>query len=232
VNTTSAPAASRYVLPGVGDVGAWRTDVRIFNAGTSSATASLAYYPQSGSSPTPATLTIKPGEVKTIDSALKTLFNIANSAGSLVVTTAGDSKLVVTGRTYNQTGSGTYGQFIPGLTSRDGVGNGERALQILQVEESDRFYTNVGVFELTGNPVTVEVSAIAPDSRVTPKLTLSLAPNQFLQLDHILGSSTFNMPNTYNARVALRVVAGTGRIGGYGSLIDQKTKDPTYVPAQ
>ena len=41
------------------------------------------------------------------------------------------------------------------------------------------------------------------------------------------------MPDAvYNARVAVKVVSGEGRVTAYGSAIDQITQDPTYVPAQ
>ena len=38
--------------------------------------------------------------------------------------------------------------------------------------------------------------------------------------------------NVYNARISVSVVDGDGRIGAYGSVIDQVTQAPTYVPAQ
>ena len=37
---------------------------------------------------------------------------------------------------------------------------------------------------------------------------------------------------TYNARVAVRVIQGEGRIASYISAIDNRTNDPTYVPAE
>jgi hypothetical protein len=36
----------------------------------------------------------------------------------------------------------------------------------------------------------------------------------------------------FNARVTVKVVSGTGRVSAYGSVIDNLSKDPTYVPAQ
>jgi hypothetical protein len=32
--------------------------------------------------------------------------------------------------------------------------------------------------------------------------------------------------------VSVKVIGGTGRIAAYGSVVDNKTVDPTYVPAQ
>jgi len=36
----------------------------------------------------------------------------------------------------------------------------------------------------------------------------------------------------YNTRVSVKVIDGTGRVTAYGSVIDQITQDPAYVPAQ
>jgi len=38
--------------------------------------------------------------------------------------------------------------------------------------------------------------------------------------------------NVYNGRVSVRVIDGTGKVAAYGSVIDNRTQDPTYVPAE
>ena len=130
---------------------------------------------------------------------------------------------------YNQTSNGTYGQFIPGVTVAESIGLNDRALQILQVEQSTRIRTNIGVNETSGKAATVEVSLITPDSLTTPTVTIALQPNEYRQF----GLGEFGMPDAvYNARVAVKVVSGEGRVTAYGSAIDQITQDPTYVPAQ
>ncbi|HET7434636.1 MAG TPA: hypothetical protein VFN10_07995 [Thermoanaerobaculia bacterium] len=223
--------SKRYVLPGIAYVNAWRSDVRLYNAGTTDVDAKVQFYSQSGGDPIEKSVKIGAGKVAALDNVLQTMFGAANGAGgSLLLTTDADAKLVATARTYNQTDNGTYGQFIPGVTAKDGVGLGERALQILQAEESERFRTNLGIVELTGNNVRVEVTARPPDSKVTAKIEVPLGPNQFVQLGSIL--RTMGLGTTYNARITMRVVNGNGRISGYGSLIDNRTQDPTYVPAQ
>jgi hypothetical protein len=165
------------------------------------------------------------------DQALQSLFGLDNSSGgALSVTTPGNSKLVATARTYNLTANGTYGQFVPGVMVSDGVGVKDRALQVLQAESSDRFHTNLGIVELTGNPVTVEISAYTPDSKISVSTEWNLGPNEFVQINNILGR--LNIPSAYDARISLKVIAGNGKISGYGSLIDNRTQDPTYIPAQ
>jgi len=109
------------------------------------------------------------------------------------------------------------------------VGAGERALQILQVEDSVRYRTNLGLAEVSGRAVNVEVTVFLPDSKVTPKLAFTLQPNEFRQLGII---RDLGLGNAYNARITVRVTDGDGRVTAYGSVIDQTTQDPTYVPAQ
>jgi hypothetical protein len=232
-----AESATRYVVPGVADINngiaSWRSDIRLFNPTTTSVTATLTYFPQPGNSGAsgPKQVTIPAGQVMPIDNALQTLFALTNSGGSLLITTPSSSKLTVTARTYNQTSNGTYGQFIPAVTPAGSVGlSDNRVLQILQLESSDKMRTNLGFVETNGSPVTIEISAIPPDSKVAPKTQLTLAANQFIQLNDALKS--FGLGTVYNARVTVKVLSGTGRVTAYGSVIDAATQDPTYVLAQ
>lgn len=107
---------------------------------------------------------------------------------------------------------------------------GDRALQVLQLEESDRFRTNLGVAEVTGNSVEVEITAVVPDARVAPVIRLTLQPNEFRQIGSILRQMGLN--EAYNARLSLKVMAGDGRITAYGSVIDSVTQDPYTVKGQ
>ena len=232
-----AESATRYVIPGVADinngVASWRSDLRFFNPAATSVTATLAYFPQPGNAPASGTkqITIPAGQVMPIDSALQQLFALTNSGGSLLVTTPSTSKLIVTARTYNQTSNGTYGQFIPAVTPAGSVGlSDNRVLQLLQLEASDKMRTNVGVVETNGSPVTIELTAIPPDSKVAAKTQVTLAANQFIQFNDILKS--FGLGTVYNARMTVKVLSGIGRVTAYASVIDAATQDPTYVPAQ
>jgi hypothetical protein len=231
----SSVGSSRYVLPGVGDFDIgfahWKSDVRVFNAGATRAATTLTYYPQGNGTPQSKTVNIDPGQVLAIDNFIASTFPATGTAGSLVVTTPSSSSLVVTGRTYTDQGpgKGTYGQFIPAVTPADSTSLGGRTLQVLQLEASDQFRTNIGLVETTGNAVDVELAVILPDSRVTPRTTYHLAPNDFRQIS--LGAD-FGLSNVYNVRATVRVTGGTGKVTSFGSVIDATTQDPTYVPAQ
>jgi hypothetical protein len=232
----SKVSANRYVLPGMAELnnGAnnFHSDVRIYNAGTSDVTVNLTYYPMNNAAAkTTAPISIARGAVHAIDNVLPTLFGENQGGGSLVLTTSSPTSLVATGRTYTLVeGGGTYGQFIPGVTSTEGLALGDRPLQVLQLEQSDKFRSNVGLVELTGQPVKVKLFLHLPDSKVTPSVDVTLAPNEFRQLNQII--QAINPGQTYNARITMQVIEGAGRVAAYASVIDNESKDPTYVPAQ
>jgi hypothetical protein len=223
-----------FVLPGVADLNtgtaAWRTEMDIFNPSSTAQFTTLTFYPQNNSgAPQMTSMTINAGEIKRFDNALQTLFGLSNTGGAIHVTTATPTPLVLTGRTFNLTPNGTFGQLIEGVTSANAVGKGESSLQILQAEDSVRARTNLGVSEVTGKPATVEVTVFLPDSKIAPSTQIPVPANGFIQVPVI---QSLGLSNVYNARISLRVVDGDGKISAYGSIIDQLTQDATYVQAQ
>ncbi|MBV9070420.1 MAG: DUF4214 domain-containing protein [Acidobacteria bacterium] len=225
-------SAKRFVVPGVAEFdnsfSNFHTDMRIYNGGTSPVDVTLTF---TGASVPNKVKTIGAGETLAVDNVLPSLWNITGG-GSVVATTANDSQLVLTARTFSRDKSngGTFGQFIPGVTAADAVGNGERALQIVQLEESPAFRTNLGLVEVTGNPISVELLAYTPDSKVAARTVVPLGAGEYVQKGGIFKSLGFN--NVYNGRITARVISGTGRVAAYGSVIDNRTTDPTYVPSQ
>jgi uncharacterized repeat protein (TIGR01451 family) len=226
--------STKWVVPGVADLdngtANWQTDMRLFNAGTTDVEAALTFYSLNGGTPKTATVTLPAGQVRQFDRTLATVFGASNDGGAVHITTATNTRLVATARTYNQTSTGTYGQFISGITPAEAAGLGSRPLQILQVEETDRFRSNIGLAEVTGNPVKLEISIVPPDAKFTAVTEVQLHANEFRQINSLLRSA--GLAETYNARVTVRVIEGTGRVTAYASVIDMLTNDPTYVPAQ
>lgn len=234
-------SATRYVVPGIADLNLtptnnFHSDVRLFNGGTTTANVTATYYPQGGGTPVPATggtISIAPGETKAFDNVLPSRFNVTGSGGAIVFTTPNNTALVATARTYTiADNGGTFGQFIPGVTPSEGVGAGDKPLQVLQLEQSARFRSNVGLSELTGNPAHVKVTLYSPDKKVEAIVEKDLAGNQFLQLGSIFASVYGPSESIYNGRATVEVTSGSGRVTAYGSVIDNRSLDPTYVPAQ
>lgn len=233
----STISATRYVVAGIADLiggNNFHSDLRIFNGGPVEAHVHATFFAQNNGPVTqaPSTITIASGETKAFDNVLPSLFNVTGTGGSVVLTTDEASSLVATARTYtNAPDGGTFGQFIPGVTSKDGVGVGDAPMQILQLEESTQFRSNVGLAELTGNPAHVKLSLYIPDSKVAGVVETDLGPNQFLQIGRLF-ASVYGSDNIYNGRVTVEVTSGSGRVTAYGSVIDNRSSDPTYVPSQ
>ncbi|MBW3670920.1 MAG: hypothetical protein KY432_04530, partial [Acidobacteria bacterium] len=234
--TLGEDRGTKWVLPGVADLetgqASWRTDVRILNADGEPREVKLTYYPQNDPGvKKEAFLTLNAGEIEVLDDLLATFFGESNTGGVVHVETEATTNLVTTGRTYNrEADGGTFGQFIPAVNASRAVGRGEQALQVLQVEQSDRFRANLGLAEVTGQPVQVEVTAVIPGSKTSVKAIVSLQGNEFTQLVGVLNS--LGISEAYNARISVKVVNGGGRVVAYGSIVDNETQDPTYVPAQ
>jgi len=230
----SATGTTRFIVPGIADLSGgnatWRSDVRIFNGSNAPATVTLTFYPNANpSAAVSKDVTINPSEVKPLDGVLQSTFGVTNAGGTLHVTTAVPTPLVVSARTYDQTANGTLGQFIAATTLSDAVGNGDRSLQLVQLEDSPRYRTNLGIAEVNGQPATVEISVFLPGSKAAPKATIALGAYDSRQIPIL---SSLGLGNAYNARVAVRVIDGAGKVTAYGSVIDQSTQAPVYVPAQ
>jgi uncharacterized repeat protein (TIGR01451 family) len=224
---------TKWVVPGVADLqgaAAWRSDMRVFNAGTKDVDVTFSYFSQSGGAPKTAVVNVGAGEVEQLDRVVLNLFGATNDGGAIHIETSEPTRLVTTARTYNEAGEGTYGQFLSAVATRDAAGVGSRPLQILQVEESNRFRTNIGLAEVNGQPVTLEIAVVPPDAKFSAITQLSLAPNEFRQLSSLL--KAVGLGDTHNARVTIRAINGAGRVAAYGSVIDMITNDPTFVPAQ
>ncbi len=231
-------SATRFILPGMAALGGtnnFHSDIRLYNGGTGSVTLNATYYPQNNGTPVPAStpITIGPGAIASYNDVIEgPLFNAPGNGGSVVFTSTAPASVVATGRTYTiASNNGTFGQFIPGITPSQGIGAGDRPMQLLQLEESANFRTNLGIAELTGNPVTVTISGYSPDSKVAATAVVNLGANQFTQLGHIL-AQLFPGESVYNGRATVQVTGGTGRIAAYGSVIDNGTNAGAYVPSQ
>ena len=232
VNETSN---TRWVLPGMADFqtgqASWRSDVRIFNAGTTTVRPTLTFYPQGGGTPSAAGITIAPGEIKVLNNLLRQTFGLEGIGGALHVTTPSAAQLVVTARTYDLQASGTYGQFIPAVTSEQAFGDESRPTYVLQLEESEFFRSNLGLTEVTGNPVLLRISASVPGGKTSVSTQVGLDSFGFTQLNRVL-TSFLGTGTAFNGRVTVDVIGGQGRVAAYGSVIDNTTQDPTYVPGQ
>jgi hypothetical protein len=188
------------------------------------------FYPQDApENPVVRDVSVGPKEVRMFSGAVASLFGMKNTSGAVHFTSTAMSSIVATGRTYDRKPEGTSGQFIPAVTMNDAIGTSSRPLQILQVEESTRMRTNIGLAEVSGQPVTVRVAAILPGKATAPVLTYDLKAFEFKQIPAL---KLMNLTGAYNVRVTVEVLSGAGKVTAYASVVDNESQDATYVPAQ
>lgn len=220
------------VIPGVGHIGAWRSDVTIFNPNGRTVQLDMTYYDQAGNKVGEArSVPVGAGEFVQYDDILKqgVFGNIPNdSLGMLRVTIpstiTADRYPMTFARTYNDNGSGkTYGQGIPGFAAaRANVKPGKPAL-IPGIRSNASYYTNVGVTNVSDANVSVKVKRLDPVTGAELELlTINLVPNQ---------SAVTRVDIAPLESASLKIEATGGNVWAFGSQVDKSSNDPEYIAA-
>jgi PKD repeat protein len=220
------------VLPGVGHINDWRSDVTIYNPNGRTVTVDLAYYSAAGTKLAEArNIPINAGQFLQYGDLLKEgiLGNVADGVGMLRIsvpsTVSADFFPLTFARTYNDNGSGkTYGQGIGGFAvNRANVKAGKSAL-IPAVRSSTKYYTNVGLTNVTASAVTATVKVLDPfTGNEVRSISFPMKPFESIVATH------FDLVGRENA--SLKIEASGGNIWAFASIIDTGTLDPEYVPA-
>jgi hypothetical protein len=219
----------RHVIPAAasadGGFGTrWRTDLRVMPRDEQATAVKVEFFSSDGSAMRKETFDLEAGGVLAIEDVVGRLGG--SGTGALVLTAVGMSRapqILATSRTYNLTADGTYGQLIP--ADEGAVNEGV----ILGVERSERFRTNIGMFNWKDEPLEVLVRLVSGTGTLLGSDTWQLESYQHVQLNDIF--AVLNVPWRSNCRVDLLVQHPWKAVWGYGSVIDNLTGDPVYIPA-
>jgi subtilisin-like proprotein convertase family protein len=198
----------------------WQTDVRLFNGGatTANVTAIFTHAGEEGWNHFAAVkLSIAPKQLMALDDVVAATMRTIG-VGQLEFLGDTDA-LVVTSRTYTHANGGTYGQFIPAVTTTDA----STLAYVPQIQATADFRTNAGFAEVSGNSGTVRVTLF--DAATGAVVSQSDYP--FVPFDQV----QFPVTGAALMTAELSVVSGDGRIVAYGSVIDNHSGDPIYVAA-
>lgn len=224
-------SASRdQVIPAVGrTAGAagtfWRSDVSIFNPGTSSVTASM-YFLAAGSnnsSAAPKAVTVPAGRTVRIADVLST-FGVASGSGALrLVNSTGT--LVVSSRTYTtRNDGGSYGQSIDAVLA----GNFSGAAAVTGLKSTSTYRTNVGLVNSGTSPITAVVTLHRADGSVAGTTRVGLGPRSQTQATLAALFPNVNAATLGNVTVRARSEGGA-TLFAYGSVIDNRSGDPVFI---
>ncbi len=208
----------------------WVSDVRILNAGSSPAGLTLEFRPEKDSPGTFSSVseTVAPGEVLALDDVLESVFGISNTKGSLrIVSQTPGASLLVTSRTYNRTSHGTYGQFVPAVSSGF---NGSGHVTVIEMDGTNGFHSNIGICNMSGASITVRYAVKDAAGATLGTGSAELDPYQVEHITHVFKS--VGATPVDNARVDFSLDSGAGPFTAYGTLVDNTSADAIYIPAE
>lgn len=234
-STRPVSAATRRVISGVAHaIGAAGTffisDVRLLNRSSSEAHVTAVFTPGGTDGTTSFSalkLVIAAGQTLALDDVVARSFHLSG-VGALEF--QGDvAPLIVTSRTYNQTGNGTFGQFIEGVASDQAAGSEAGAVFVTQLQNDADFRSNLGFAETAGSSGVVRVESYDAAHTLLATNDYDVLPFEQLQVP-LLGGLGGTRAAAFRAEV--RVISGSARVLAYGSVIDNHSGDPIYVPAR
>jgi PKD repeat protein len=222
------------VTHGTGHNGSiWRTDLQV-------------YYPYEGEevelefelrSATLATTKIMRLDRSTlIAEDFMSFFTEKDNTGPVIVRGNSQKLPQIWTRTYNvaANGIGTYGQLIPAvrLDTTENSATGPTTYYLPGVRLTDRFRTNIGLLNISGNPITVTLTAFEHSfGAAIGQFQETLEPYRFIQIGDGTLRTNFAGHSLEKAFSVMISGANEGDLIAYESMIDNKSHDPVYVSA-
>lgn len=208
----------------------WRTDLEIHNPTGNTVQFLIEALIRDQANPTPMqqSYTLGAHRCLKLEDVLYSEFGIAGAAALRV--TPSDPTLVVTSRTFNQSTSGTFGQFLPGVPEDQAVVSGAsaRLIQLRHNRATDTGYrTNIGVANLSPVQIQVDVALYGSDGTLLGTVPLSLEAFENVQADKIFEDVTGG--DVADGYAVLSTSTPGGAFLTYGSVIDNVTGDAMNV---
>ncbi len=225
--TVSAGTTYVYWVPAVAHAAGaqgsqWRADVGALNRGSGSTTPTFTLYTASGTSTWNPSTSIGAGDQAVYEDVVGSFGLIAS--GHLKIESS--QPLTVSGRIYNQSSTGTFGQGMDGYTQGDGIASGEEVyLPLLSQTSSSR--SNIGFANMSSSAAAVSVTLHLADGTSLGTFTVDLPAWQWKQ-DNEPFRVRYNRTNVVGGYAKVRVTSGSGVIA-YASVVDSDTNDPTTI---
>ncbi len=202
----------------------WSTNLVLLNTGETDAAADLIFAPtdpQAGAKAS-RTFTIPARTQRTLSDVVESLGH--DGAGGLTVASSLPD-IVLTTRTAAQNGEQSFGQTIGPV--RRGQAQPGQALSVLAgLASGDGFHTNLGLFNLSDQQITVTFEIMAADGTLLGQIDLSAAAGAFAQDVNAL--SGFGV--TRGAWAMASSSEANDLFTCYASVVDDLSHDPTFIP--
>jgi hypothetical protein len=201
----------------------WKSEVTLHSSATHAIEATLTFHDQTGPAQT-ATISVPARQTVLLADVVRTKFNRESSLGAIEINVADAdiNRLAVTSRTSNILGSSEFGQDIPAILSTDSVGTGDAAV-ISGPSSAANFRFNAGLYTLAAT--TVRWDVIHADGTAGGTQTIDYAAG--VQNQYSV-ASLVNTTLQDNDVLVATVLKGSAIF--YGSVINQASGDPSFVP--
>jgi len=236
---TEVSAGTWYFVPvvsygeGAGD-SLWQTDLNGMN--NENSTMDLEYYftkqQYNGSYATvEMSEVISRRKLATENDVVRSLFD-SSGTGSLRINSPLGSSLMFNNRLFNTPQAkisvgGTFGQYVPALTTEKSIGVGDPAIRLIFVERNEDFRMNVGVTEISGSPCVVKFLLYDRRGVLKASHAQDIAAFSNVQNNRFIDWIGYG-GDISGARIMIQVLSGQGRIIGYASIVDEGTGDPSF----
>jgi hypothetical protein len=210
--------------PGIND-SHWQTELTLHNTSASLIAVTLTFHDSTGAAGT-ASVTVAPRATVTIADVVGTRFGRQNATGAIEVSF--DSifarKLTVSSRTFNKSAAGEFGQDIPSVDQTNAAAAGD--IVVLSGPSSTagaRF--NFGLYAV--DAATVRWDLVRADGTLASSKEIAYAAGSQAQYNNGV-AALFNVDSQDNDTV--HAVVTKGHALPYGSVVNNASGDPTYVP--
>ncbi|MBW3671107.1 MAG: hypothetical protein KY432_05470 [Acidobacteria bacterium] len=231
VLTTISISAAQLVIPAAGaGEGAngshWQSDLTIHNVGNTPAQITIEFHDGTGLV-SEETFAIESRQTISLENIVEDVFGFSTKTGALVIT--GEEfalrKLSVTSRTFSRSEIGTFGQDIPSMTTSDAATTGDTAVLNGPLDSAATRF-NFGLY--AAEATQIDWILIRADGTTAATVSETYEPGTHVQYNG--GINTFldseNLPND-----ALYARIREGRAYIYGSVVENATNDPSFVPS-
>ncbi len=200
----------------------WRSDLALLNRSTLPNTVRVRYYDVLKRD---LDVELAPGEQRVISDVTQATggrdFGPVRIFGSEVVT--------VSSRTYNESTTGTFGQYLGEVIPRTGLRTGDRGI-LPALRENTRFRTNIGIHNPGRRMAAVRVTLYDSTGHALAAVDEQVRANATLQLNapFLAQASRSDIDSGY---AEIEVLRGDD-VTAYASVVDRGTNDPTTIPLE
>ncbi|MBW3563191.1 MAG: M36 family metallopeptidase [Acidobacteria bacterium] len=200
----------------------WRSDLYLSNPLDEPLELSIRYRGVSGAVSGRVEGTLGPYSSAFVMDVVESWFG-ASGGGHLEIT---PGSAIVSSRTWNDRGNGSFGQNVASVATGDGITELGQSGVAIGVEQSDHFRTNVGLVEIGDGFAVFDVTVFGERGAMLCTARFGLAPREQRQVS----LPSMGCRTTPGGYVVLTKVSGDGSVVGWASVVDNLSGDPVFMP--